>query len=563
MSGAASETRAAVAAAIAYHDRTKHDFNRYARSPGYLDWANQPDPFRRYAGARLYLLPFSDDDLTAAYDDLYATTIPASPMNITTLGVFLENSLAVSASKAYQGTSWKLRCNPSSGNLHPTEGYMILGPVEWLSDSPGVYHYAPNEHGLEQRCSFDGEVWEALSKGFPNGTFFVGLSSIYWREAWKYGERALRYCHLDVGHAIGALRLSSAALGWRCAILDALSDDAAEALLGLDRGEDFGDAEREHGELIMAVIPAEGEQRVANALANDAVHAVGHADWTGRANPLSEDHVDWAVIPETGAACRKPETAGETRTLAAGPEGVAMGSHECGKPAGAIFRQRRSAVAMDGVTGLSRGAFYRMMERTLPRTGRPPIDCWPYAPAIHLAVFVHLVDGLTPGLYLLVRRAEDHAALQNAMKSDFAWEAPPACPGALPLYFLAEGDCRRLAAQVSCLQDIAGYGAFSLGMIARFEETLQTVGPWAYPRLFWEAGLIGQVLYDEAEATGVRSTGIGCYFDDPVHQVLGLAGCGFQSMYHFTVGGPVDDPQLTHLPPYDNARRGKHGWVVD
>jgi len=103
---------------------------------------------------------------------------------------------------------------------------------------------------------------------------------------------------------------------------------------------------------------------------------------------------------------------------------------------------------------------------------------------------------------------------------------------------------------VSCRQEIAGDGAFALGMIAEFEPTLRREGPWFYRRLFWETGAIGQVLYLEAEAAGVRATGIGCFFDDPVHDVFGFPDATFQSLYHFTIGGPVDDPRLTTLPPY-------------
>ena len=109
-----------------------------------------------------------------------------------------------------------------------------------------------------------------------------------------------------------------------------------------------------------------------------------------------------------------------------------------------------------------------------------------------------------------------------------------------------------LAAQVSCRQDIAGDGAFSLGMLAEYQATLVEHGPSFYRRLFREAGLLGQVLYLEAEAAGVRSTGIGCFFDDPVHQVFGFRDLEFQSLYHFTVGGAVDDPRLTTLPPYQD-----------
>jgi hypothetical protein len=54
----------------------------------------------------------------------------------------------------------------------------------------------------------------------------------------------------------------------------------------------------------------------------------------------------------------------------------------------------------------------------------------------------------------------------------------------------------------------------------------------------------------EAEAAGARATGIGCFFDDPVHDVLGLQGHAFQSLYHFTVGIPVDDGRLTTEPGY-------------
>ena len=73
-----------------------------------------------------------------------------------------------------------------------------------------------------------------------------------------------------------------------------------------------------------------------------------------------------------------------------------------------------------------------------------------------------------------------------------------------------------------------------------------------YRRLFWEAGLIGQVLYLEAEAAGVQATGMGCYFDDLLHLGLGLdpEEDDWQSLYHFTVGGAVEDARLTTLPAY-------------
>ena len=76
------------------------------------------------------------------------------------------------------------------------------------------------------------------------------------------------------------------------------------------------------------------------------------------------------------------------------------------------------------------------------------------------------------------------------------------------------------------------------------------MAPHRYRHLFWETGMIGQVLYLEAEAQGVRATGIGCFFDDPVHELMGLPNDAFQSLYHFTVGGPREDARLATRAAY-------------
>jgi hypothetical protein len=122
----------------------------------------------------------------------------------------------------------------------------------------------------------------------------------------------------------------------------------------------------------------------------------------------------------------------------------------------------------------------------------------------------------------------------------------------LPLFFLVEGDVRRAAQQTSCDQAIAADGAFALAMLAEYRQVLEGFGPWFYRRLYWETGVVGQVLYLEAEAAGIRGTGIGCFFDDLTHRVFGLEGDRFQVLYHFTMGGAVDDPRLRTHPPYQH-----------
>ncbi|MDP1946303.1 MAG: SagB/ThcOx family dehydrogenase [Nitrospirota bacterium] len=561
---------------IRYHVQTKHHFNRYARSLGHLDWANQPDPFRRFDGADLVLLPLlkSDDEpVSPPYREIYERgAVAAKPVTLTALSRFLEYSLGLSAWKKSGDMQWALRNNPSSGNLHPTEGYLLLPQMDGLDLKAGLYHYAPREHGIELRAAFNAEGVARLLALLPAQSFLVGLTSIHWREAWKYGERAFRYCNHDVGHAIGTARIAAATLGWNMALLDGTSQDTVAALLGTDRTEDFAQAEREHPDCLCVLWPAaSGEGLEARGRSNEiplfidaaTVKELASGPWHGKANKLSGEHgVHWEMIDEGAEASWKstsePQGAALLQFLT---NDASRESNNVGPAAGQVIRQRRSAVSFDGKTAISSGTFFQILSRVmpaaeLPQLNRPmPWDVLPWKPAIHLLLFVHRVDGLTPGLYLLARDREKLPLLQQSMNEELVWTPVPGCPETLPLYWLLEGDATKAAVQVSCHQEIAGDSAFSLGMIAEFEGRLREGGAWWYPRLFWEAGLLGQVLYLEAEAAGVRGTGIGCFFDDPVHEIVGMKGRSFQSLYHFTVGGPVEDGRLMTLPPYHHLNR--------
>ena len=119
---------------IRYHVQTKHHYNRYARSLGFLDWVNQPDPFRRFEGAQLFPLPLLKADeapVSPAYDAIYEHgRAPCQSVSLSTLSRFFEFALALSAWKKAGESEWALRSNPSSGNLHPTEGYIVVPQIE-------------------------------------------------------------------------------------------------------------------------------------------------------------------------------------------------------------------------------------------------------------------------------------------------------------------------------------------------------------------------------------------------------------------------------------------------
>ena len=541
---------------VAYHERTKHHFHRYAAAQGTMDWATQPDPFRRYAGADLVRLPLPKAGRPLPYWQLYASaTVPPVPLSLESVSLFFRYALSLTAWKQVGETRWPLRANPSSGNLHPTEGYALLPELDGLGDTPAVYHYAPREHALERRAVLAAKRWAELIAPFPEGSFLVGLSSVHWREAWKYGERAFRYCQHDVGHALASLRIAAAALGWRLVLQGGVSNSTLSNLLGLDRDEDFTAAEREEAELLVLIAP-DFSMPLATDLKPLTVHAAGLL-WQGRANALSPEHsVEWPVIDEVAQATQRCESAPITEDFSGFPSEEEL----FGTPVrqGLLTAEkaiigRRSAVAMDGSTAISRAAFFRMLARLIPTHERQgmPWDAIPWRPRIHLGLFVHRVDGLVPGLYALVRDPDKVEILKGVMGAEFCWQRVPDCPPGLPLYLLQEGDCRALATTVSCGQNIAGDGAFSLAMIADYRDSLASYGAGFYRNLFWEAGMVGQLLYLEAEEAGIRATGIGCYFDDPVHAAFGITSRKWQSFYHFTVGSPVEDGRLSTLPAYN------------
>ena len=516
--------------AAAYHHATKHHFNRFARSLGYLDWSTQPDPFRRYQGAALFELPRRPLVDAVLYPALFDGSAPRLPVDDHSIGEFLRCSMGLSAWKEYGAARWALRVNPSSGNLHPTETYVI-----W---NGRVCHYAPREHALEQRC----ELAPREPRPVPGDGFLVALTSIHWREAWKYGERAFRYCQHDAGHAIGALRLAAAMLGWKMQLLPRWSDDQIATLLGVARDQDYGPAEREEVECIAVVTPGDPAALAGEDPAG-LVEAATKGTWHGKANQLSADHADWPLIDQVATATRYPapdEPTLEPSHLRTLGRTVAPSHPHTIAPLSArqVIVSRRSAVSFDPRGVLTRDAFLAMLRRLDP--GAPPFDAIDWPPQVHLAVFVHRVEDLAPGLYAYLRESAVVDEWKAAMRPEFLWE--PVDEG---LFLLVPADVRQTANRVSCDQDIAADGFFSLGMIARFEQPLRERGDWFYRRLFWESGLVGQVLYLEAEAAGGRATGIGCYYDDPVHDLLGLTGHAWQSLYHFSMGVPVEDTRLS------------------
>ncbi|MBL8453007.1 MAG: SagB/ThcOx family dehydrogenase [Zoogloea sp.] len=498
-----------------YQDRSKHRFAGYAAGPTTLDWDARPAPFRHYSGAPVIALPLACSAMLSE--------APARPAvaELASLGALLHLSFGLTAWKTLGPDRWAVRANPSSGNLHPVEVYVLVAGVPGLAD--GLYHYLPERHALELRAQHPRPF-------APGPALAVGLSTVMWREAWKYGERAFRYCQLDTGHALGALGYASALLGWRPVEQLRIGSETLARVLGADREDDFpgrrADVCREEPELLLALDLGGGvAPHAPSALRAAAVTAV----WQGVASVVDPHPMfRWPLIDEVALASRRPDDSGLPAIAAVLPRA---------QPAARILG-RRSAQRFDAAHVMSAAAFGQLLAALVGEAETQ----------LSLFFFVHRVEGMEAGVYLLPRGPWGPALVdglgEHAAPVSTAEEGP-----LLHLRTLAPLALRRVARSLHCHQDIASTACLALGMLAPLGP-LVARHPAAYRDVLREAGLLGQRLYLEAEAMGLRGTGIGCFFDDPVREAAAITTPDFQSLYHFTIGMPVDDERIETTPAY-------------
>lgn len=506
-----------------YHETTKHSQQRLAKSLGYMDWSTQPDPFRTYRGTEVFNLPIAIDNSTPPYH-LLDDSLPAAPIVKESISQLLQFSLGLAAWKESGADSWAVRCNASSGNLHPTEAYLILPPLmQEQRTKSSIFHYRPKEHAIENLASFKTNFWKKL----PEKSFIIGLSTISWREVWKYGERAFRYAQLDVGHAWQAFVVSAKMLGWKVTRLDSVSDTDISILLGLSQEERF--FEDEIPDMLFVI----SSEHIDPRLSIDILIKSVPLDFNGIANKLSSSMQKWEIIPTIEKATSEPQIPQPTiikREIKRVPS----------KESKEVVLNRRSVhIMQESISNITKKQFHHILESVLGSLDGKDNSA-------HLAIFINQVQGYESGLYILIRNYADKEDLQKEMDSKFLWNYTEF----EHLYLLQIKDFRVLSKLISCSQDIASDGAFSLGMLCNFTDQLEKYGAHRYKELFWECGAIGQQLYLEATSIELSGTGIGCYLDDDMHKLLGLKNNRYQILYHFTIGRGYMDNRILTRPAY-------------
>lgn len=485
-----------------YHELTKHSAESLRRNPHYLDWANMPHPFRHYEDTPVLDLPSDPPGPPISALEVLAGKVgnTSAKDGAALLSQLMFYSASISAAKRVPstGSTYALRVNPSSGNLHPTEFHFFTrGLVDWPD---GLYHYRPSSHMAEQRAI--GEF----------GRYFVDtsaplvfvLTSIAWREAWKYQDRAYRYCLLDIGHAWQALALAARSIGCGSLALGHFSDNeiAEECHLSQD-------------EWPMLIVGLRGPSIPVRM--QDPVETILFG---GHPNRLSEHEVPYPVIEGIHVAtkpCAEGTISSVDRPKRSGRGGIVLPPQvSTTRGFGEVVRTRRSALDFrGGDESISRP----QLATVLASTKGPLFADFVTACLVHLYLYIHRVEGLAPGVY---RYWPEHDELEK----------------------IKEGDQRLVAAALSLGQDLAGNACLAFSMVGDFENAARCYGDRGYRYVHFEAGAIGQRMYLASEALGLRATGIGAFYDDEVNRYLGLPPELGQVVYHFAIGYPVFDPRV-------------------
>src|ERR1700685_3968407 len=399
---------------LEYHELTKHSPESLQRTQHYLDWANMPNPFRHYEGVRVVELPVDPPapqiSALEVLEGKTGNTLARDGAEFLSQLMFYSASISASKRVPSTGAIYSLRVNPSSGNLHPTEFHFCTrGLVDW---SDGLYHYRPSSHMAEQRAIGD----FAATLGNNSAPLIFILTSVAWREAWKYRDRAYRYCLHDVGHAWQALTLAARSIGCESFAFGQFLDDrvAEQCLLNED-------------EWPMLIVELQGPPIPVRPL-----EPVETILFRGRPNRLSAEQVSYPLIERIHAATKLTAQTAAPVLAQAKPSGRGeislLPNSSTSRSFGDVVRARRSALDFrGGEESISLSQLATVLSTAQERL------CADFAASrfVYMYLYVHRVDGLAPGVY---RYWPEHLELEK----------------------IKEGDQRLVAAALSLGQDLAG-----------------------------------------------------------------------------------------------------------
>src|SRR5438874_5449147 len=226
-------------AAWTYHQATKHSYASIRTNPHFMDWSNQPLPFKIYPTLEPMRLPGEVRQTGVAALSGIAESVPAhtnaSP-DLEAVAQLLYLSAGITRKRNYSGGEIYFRAAACTGALYEVELYLVCGGLANLD--AGIYHFAPAEFGLRKlRAGDHRRVLLEATGGEPavaHTPLAIICTCTYWRNAWKYQARTYRHFGWDNGTLLANLLAVASALGLPAKVICGFLDAEVNRLVDVD-----------------------------------------------------------------------------------------------------------------------------------------------------------------------------------------------------------------------------------------------------------------------------------------------------------------------------------------
>lgn len=493
-----------------YHDRTKHSVASLHANPHFLDWDNQPLPFKIYTDLAPIALPRDFAPSAVAALDAIAAPVTGVPNrtlpDLRGLARLLYLSAGIVRTKTYPGGQMmRFRAAACTGALYHIDLYLVCGDLP--DCAAGVYHFSPHDFALRRLRGGDyrGALVEATAAepAVAAAPAVLVCASTFWRNAWKYQARAYRHCFWDTGTILANLLAVAAADGVPARVVLGFVDTAVNALLGLDPAREAALALIALGarpELCPGAAPPQPPLMLAT-------------------QPLSAHEVDYSLIRAAQAASSLATVADVRTWRAATPTDVRPPAQKP-QPLGQL-----PARSIDDVI-THRGSARRFARAAISRDQL----------SIALRAAMHSVPGDWIGgdsgcaalteAYLIVNAVDGVAA------GTYAYDAERDI-----LEALRAGAFRREAGFLDLGQELAADAAVNVYLLSSLDRVLGRLGDRGYRAAQLEAAIVGGRLYLAAYALGLGATGL-TFLDDDVTQFFSPHAAGKSVMFLVAAGVP-------------------------
>ena len=508
----------AIEAAWNYHNGTKHSYESIRANRHYLDWENQPLPFKIYTDLPPIPLPeHLSSSAMPALEAISAQVVEVNSRNTLdaqSLAEILFLSAGITRRRSYAGGEMLFRAAACTGALYHIDLYLVCGKLAGLD--AGVYQFSPQDFALRSLRAGDYRSVLVRASGeepaMVNAPCMIVSASTFWRNAWKYQARAYRHCYWDNGTLLANLLAGAAGRQIPATVILGFVDAAVNGLLDLDEL-------REAPLSIVAL--GRGSTRAASATPIEPLKL--------KTMPLSKSEVNY---PEMEAMHEASSLETETEVVAWRGEAEKAKDgriEDEGKTKNRRFplqSLREGNIPEDSIEDviIRRGSTreflrepisFAELSTILDRATRGiSTDCLGAEETLNeLYLICHAVEGLPSGAYVLRRRER-------------------------VLELLKEGDFRRDAGHLGLGQEIPADCSVNIYFLADLTRALKRFGNRGYRAGQLEAAIMGGKIYLAAYAQRLGASGL-TFFDDDVTEFFSPDAIGKSVMFLVAVGKSI------------------------